>query len=304
MNKGILVGLFCGLLLFISLTGNAKPANEPTSPETDTSLLKVLSWNIYMLPAPFLITGKRKRAKALGNVLDNSDYDVLLFQEAFHHGARRRMIKRLKTEFPFRHGPALKKGFSFKINSGLWVFSKQELKELGVIKFKDKHGLDNRMSRKGALLLEGSKNGNKYQVLVTHLNSGGPFEIRQGQLDQIKSELLEPYAEEGVAQILCGDFNISKFNEANYSAMLSTLNAEDGELAEEGMSTFTYDGVNNRLSRSSTNQGIIDFIFLKTNNSGATIVKRLVPEIVFDWSKKTNFLSDHHPVEAVIRLGN
>ncbi|MEZ5024814.1 MAG: hypothetical protein R2728_16440 [Chitinophagales bacterium] len=42
------------------------------------------------------------------------------------------------------------------------------------------------MARKGALMIEGEKNGQKFQVIGTHLNAGGPIEVRHSQVTQIR----------------------------------------------------------------------------------------------------------------------
>src|SRR5690606_10052649 len=96
----------------------------------------------------------RKRANAIGEKLVNSDYDILVLQEAFHAGARRRLRNKLKSEFPYENGPAFRKVFSLKTSSGVWMLSKYPIKELGKVRFRQKFGFDNKMARKGALMVE------------------------------------------------------------------------------------------------------------------------------------------------------
>src|SRR5882672_5126625 len=82
--------------------------------DTTSSLaekIKILSWNIYMLPG-FLGHGKILRAEAIGNLLASSDYDVIVFQEAFHKKARKIISRHLQSAFPFQSGPTQSNGLS------------------------------------------------------------------------------------------------------------------------------------------------------------------------------------------------
>ena len=51
--------------------------------------LKLLTWNVQMLPSIAKAGGKADRAKAIVNQLNDRDYDVLVFQELFHKRSRR-----------------------------------------------------------------------------------------------------------------------------------------------------------------------------------------------------------------------
>jgi len=91
----------------------------PSPPEK----IKILSWNIYMLPSIVMVKGKADRAQAIGEVLRNSDYDVIVFQEAFQRRARKKILQQLKESFPYQTGPANQKLVSLKTNSGIWIFN-------------------------------------------------------------------------------------------------------------------------------------------------------------------------------------
>jgi hypothetical protein len=45
--------------------------------------LKIISWNIFMLPRFIMRTGQLKRAYEIVNVLKHEDADIIIFQEAF-----------------------------------------------------------------------------------------------------------------------------------------------------------------------------------------------------------------------------
>src|SRR5688572_24013889 len=94
-----------GLLLVASCSEKIAPASTPQTGSSEKLIkkLNILSWNIYMLP-PLIYaeTGKLKRAKVIGDILAKSDYDVIVFQEAFHTSARSILVEKLENKYPYR----------------------------------------------------------------------------------------------------------------------------------------------------------------------------------------------------------
>ncbi len=259
--------------------------------------LKVLSWNIYMLPPLARITGKRQRAEKIAELLKNSDYDVLVLQEAFHPAARRLIREGLGDTFPYQIGPANRK-FSVKTNSGIWILSRQPLTKLGAIDYEECEGFDDCFARKGALLVELEFNGRPVQILGTHLQAGGPHSIRHSQYREMR-QLLDQYARPGVPQLVCGDMNTNRADRENYEVMIETLGAKDGPFAGERQ--FTADGVGNDLcGGGSRNRKVIDYIFVRNKGVKIKRVKRWIPVIRRKWSPKHADLSDHNPVAIEI----
>ena len=283
-------------MISLLMYGNSFAQNSQniiaTAPIEDS--LKLLSWNIYMLPPLVKFTGKRKRAKAIGKELANTDYDVLVLQEAFNHSARRALRKELKEAFPYERGPAFRQTFSLKTSDGIWILSRYPIKRVGATRFKNKSGFDNRMARKGALMVEVNKNGQKFQIIGTHLNSGGSLELRTHQLKQIKEDLVDRYHEDNVPVVIAGDFNIDKSEYGGLDSILATLNVENYEL--EGDLKYTYDHTNNDLEPGKT-KGMIDYIYVKSKGFKTKNVKRKIPLIERIWSKGRKSLSDHNPIE-------
>ncbi len=99
------------LLVFISSIFFAPVAiSQPELSNPSVEKIKILSWNIYMLPG-FLSPGKVPRAEAIGKLLASSDYDVIVFQEAFHQKARNTISRLLTSAFPFQPDQLIKKHF-------------------------------------------------------------------------------------------------------------------------------------------------------------------------------------------------
>lgn len=273
----------------------------PICIQAQNSSLKILSWNIYMLPRFIKNTGKIERAQQIGSYLKNSDYDVIVFQEAFHSKARKIIGQQLNPLFPYSAGPANRQTFSLSTNSGLWILSKYPISQSKAIKFTNRCGID-AFSRKGALLVELDVNGKKVQVVDTHLQSCGPEWIRQSQCVELSNKMLIPLQKNGVPQIVCGDFNINKYADLDYACMLQNLDVIDEDFVSD--QKFTYDHEQNDLIKQSKFKikDLIDYIFVKTNKSQTFVQQKKIKIIQSEWHMKHKDLSDHYAIEAVIQL--
>ncbi|MGC4021384.1 MAG: sphingomyelin phosphodiesterase [Cyclobacteriaceae bacterium] len=284
------------LILFISLFIFKIGSCQSEQTSSPPSKIKILSWNIFMLPGIVAMKGKLDRAAAIGETLKNSDYDVIIFQEAFHKKSRKRIEELLAPSFPYQVGPANQKLFSFKTNSGLWIFSKHPIVRSQSIIYKNRSGVD-AFSRKGALLAELLVNHQLIQVAGTHLQNSGPVWVRQSQCVEFYHRILKPFYKSDVPQIICGDFNINKKQIDEYQSMLHNLNAVDGELSGDFL--YTYDrGKNDLHIERGFSADLIDYILLR--NERAKIVDRKIVAFRKPWSRHHRDLSDHFALEAQI----
>src|SRR5580698_5098599 len=85
--------------------------------------LKVITWNIYMLPGIFVHTGQAQRAAEIANALKNQDADVVVFEEAFDNKARTIIRDSLKAYFPYESGDPGRNSW-WKASCGVWIISK------------------------------------------------------------------------------------------------------------------------------------------------------------------------------------
>jgi endonuclease/exonuclease/phosphatase family metal-dependent hydrolase len=261
--------------------------------------IKILSWNIYMLPSIIAGKGKMERAEAIGQSLKGSDYDVIVFQEAFHRKARKKIFSQLREKFAYQTGPANQKLISCKTNSGIWIFSKHPILESHSIIFKNRSGVD-ALSRKGGLIAEIMIGKTVIQVVGTHLQNSGQAWIRQSQCVEFYNRLLKPFYKEGVPQVVCGDFNINREGE-EYNFMLQTLQATDGELL--GELKHTYDRAQNDLHvESGTKRDLIDYILIRDQANQFASTSRQIKMIRENWATNHADLSDHFALEAEIKF--
>lgn len=249
-----------------------------------------------MLPG-IVQCGQLSRAKAIGEVLKNSDADVIVFQEAFHPGARKIIRTLLEEQFPYEAGPANKSAWSLKASSGIWILSRHPIIAQQTIAYQMRTGVD-ALARKGALLVELSVNDHVVQVIGTHLQNSGPAWIRQLQCAELYHRLLKPSLKSGVPQVVCGDFNIRQSSE-EYAQMLETLHSQDGSLS--GAARFTFHrGENDLHSEPGNSADLIDYILL-ANHNGHLVQERQIKMLRKKWCASHVDLSDHYALQAEIR---
>ena len=252
-----------------------------------------------MLPGLVLVKGNADRAQAIGEVLRDSNYDAIVFQEAFQRKARQKIYKQLKDTYPYQTGPANQKLISLKTNSGIWIFSKHPIVDSKSIIFSSRSGID-AFSRKGGLIAEILVGNTAIQIAGTHLQNSGQAWIRQSQCLEFYNRLLKPFQKEGVPQVLCGDFNMHREKE-EYTLMLQTLRAEDGALF--GNQLHTYDRQLNDLHiESGAKKDLIDYILVRDEENQLAATLRQIRIIRKSWHPLHADLSDHFALEAEIHF--
>lgn len=282
------------ILLIINTINNYSFSQDSINPHK--TRLKILTWNIYMLPKWIGFTKKVARAEEIGEILQKSDYDVIILQEAFMQQSRNIIRKKLKSTFPYIIDPPRVKKFSLKANSGVWILSKLKLKSIRNTRFRFCSGFADCMANKGATLVEGEKNGRKFHLIGTHLQAEDKYKYtRKKQLKQIYKELIQPFSTKEVPMFISGDFNIEKSDTTFYKDMLHTLKAEDGNI--EGDSVSTWRGMYNEANKG-TKKSILDYILIKRNGKKIKNVKRSIH--LFRSKNKSYNLSDHAAVEMDI----
>ena len=246
---------FLILQLFISLSYGQSHTSS------DTTQLKILSWNIYMIPRIFIHSGQLERANGIVESLKNENVDIVVFEEAFDRKSREIIRSGLKKNFPYESGDPAKNVF-FKCNSGVWIISKIPITVIKKIYFKNGRGTD-RLACKGAMLIEAKKNNFSFQLAATHLQSDLQHKdvrrIRKIQYQKISKELLEPFSIKNIPQFVVGDMNTIENDSLGLQQMLSILNMK--QCFCENKCNYSFDcSKNDFLSNSKDPPQLIDYI--------------------------------------------
>ena len=287
------------LWIFTALTFQHSFCQVKPTTTNDSTELKILTWNLFLLPPIVPVAGRMTRTEKIIEVLNESDYDLMVFQEAFHRKAVGKLKAGIQQKFPYQYGPFFETKKAFRTSSGVLICSKFPLEILDSVLFQAKNGID-KMANKGAVIVLGMKNGKAFQVITSHMQSDPQNDaVRAAQFTAMK-KMADKHTKNNTPQIFAGDFNTERTNTAAYLEMQTILSAKDGLLSS--LLTDTYDGKTNKIARgtwkaASTN---FNYILLKENNAKIFSVKRNLKAFKRKWKKGNEDLSDHYALDCVI----
>jgi len=265
--------------------------------------IKILSWNIFMIPPTIFKSCQCERSNYIATAVKQWDADVIIFQEAFQKKARNLIWEKIKDQYPYETGVP-KSGF-LKVHSGVWIVSRYPIVRQESIVYKQKKGSD-RFAKKGATFIEIDMNGQKIQVIGTHVQSGAQHQaIRDIQFKQLIMELGNKYMDFTIPQFIAGDLNTDVQVTKDFENMLVLLDAINTKHTGQ---PFSWNGAENNLGARffGEHKETLDYILLRNQHKElATVIKHeilspITKEVVC--KKGFNAMSDHYPVLAEIDL--
>jgi endonuclease/exonuclease/phosphatase family metal-dependent hydrolase len=270
---------FCYVAMVMGLA-TVSVCHAETKPVRSEVTVKVLTWNIWMMPPlTFQSPSNVRRASAIAEVLDNQDADIVCLEKAFDGSARRIIRRRLERHYPYAYGPA-NDGFSIRTSSGVWVLSNMPLRNYEAIQFNKASNFIEWFSRKGAIALDGEKDGHRFRIIATHLagEEGAYYtekaqHARNAQLRQIAADLLNAPVK-NVPVIIAGDFATPRYiggdpgrgDTSTYDSTLALLGAENGP--DYRVTLEDNQEINTLADSNSGRRDELDYILLRPNGSG------------------------------------
>ncbi len=257
--------------------------------------LRLLTYNVYMIPKPVRFSKQNIRTAAFIDVLSKSRSDVILLQEAFCGTFRKKISKALMTTHPYSYHLPMKFDFTHWMNSGVMVFSKYPFTVLDSAYYKDCAGADC-LASKGVVLLDLTVDGKHLHVATTHMQASGTYgTVRQKQLMDIKN-VFDKHATPGVPQILAGDLNVDAMNGLEFITVLKLtgLTAEGSDLTQSSKAQKTSCfGKKDTPARTRKDHVL---------HRGPVTVKTQVEYVKWTDDRVECDLSDHHPVSAIVNF--
>ena len=266
---------------------------------------KIVSWNIQMLPNSLAFLSNALRKKQCVRtpwIIDHclkKDYDVIVFQEVFDLDIKRKLKKHLKNIYPYQVNTKTKAGRM--TSNGILIVSRFPMKYIDHVIY-EKGAHSDGMAAKGCTLVEVDKEGLKFHIAGTHLQSGGSQAAimhRDLQFQEIRN-LLDSNVTDQVPVFVMGDMNTRKSNPEKYPRMLEVVGVNDFPLDE--ISPYTYDGNNSWNNYDIAVQ--IDYILLQARDTKTTILKQKVLRPKHDYKGKKMDLADHYGIVADIEIAN
>lgn len=273
--------------------------------ETSYSKLKVVSWNVQMLPNNFSFLSKflRKkqniRAPRIINHCISDNFDIIVFQELFDLKIRKKFMKELKNSYPYQVKPF--KGNMAFVSNGILIVSRVPLKYIDHIIFKPGLTAD-KFAAKGCTLVEAEKDGSTIQIAGTHLQAGrsGKAQIqREMQYSDIR-RLLEQNKTQTIPVILLGDLNTKKSKSEDYFKMLESISMEDPTIKDKQL--YTFDSNNYWNDNASSSQ--LDYILIQRRKTNSKIINTKILRPKFIYKGNEIDLADHYAISADIIFTN
>lgn len=202
--------------------------------------IKLLTWNVYMLPKPIKFSRQLERTNVIREALKKVDHDVIVLQEAFYTHFSNTIRSSLKTSHPYQRKLGRARGKFWQVmDSGVMILSRFPFKVLGYRFYGDCASADC-FASKGVLLVEiNLPEGKKLQLAATHLQSGqteSRRNIRAKQTNVIK-KLMQKFYNPEIPQLLMGDLNIDGLQENEFHVTTRKLSMDPGVLSGNLIST-------------------------------------------------------------------
>ncbi len=295
MRSAIAVSLVPVLSLILGVNAVAEPSGDVR--------LKVLTWNVQLLPEAFdtFSSSLRKMQSArvpwIVEYLNAQDYDVVCLQEVIDPLITEALMEALKPVYPHQVAPQTQTGERL-LSSGVLFVSRVPIKLVAFSAYEHSAGID-AITSKGATLVEGEKDGVRFQAGGTHMQAGHQ-DMKDRQYVEAAEKVLKPHRREGVPQFFVGDFNTEKGTE-KYDILLKTLDMRDYPMDDPV--PLSVDGENSWNSPNHRG-GLIDHIFLWTGGTGSGIVKQWIQRARREHEGRVIDLADHYGVVAEAVISN
>ena len=271
-------------------------------PSTNADTLKVMTYNIWALPAIASHIGDRY------DILPDhmKGYDAIMLQEVFASG-RDGFLRELAKEYPYQTKMLDKPGINI-YDGGVTIVSRYPIVNQGQFVYPDCSGTDC-FADKGLNYAEIIKQGKAYHLVATHTASFDTDVARQNRQRQFK-QMHDFIAAHNIpvteTVIYGGDFNVNKRKFADdYRNMMENLGAIAPEYAGYTESTFDprINGFAGKALSGGENIEYLDYIVVsnkhkaKPENTNTVLVPRTSDERLWKhWN-----LSDHFPVISTIK---
>lgn len=266
--------------------------------------LKVLTWNTFLIPPPINVTKQKDRAKLMVEKLPAMEHEVMFFQETFFKKSRKQILTSLLKTHPYSAIPTKGRKLTHILDSGLMVVSKHPMEVLDQVIFKD-CTVSDCASSKSAILVEVTiPSGKKVQLVNTHLQAWDKpkaIEVRKKQLLQIK-EMLSSHLKPGIPQLLIGDLNIDGKLEGEFNEALALMEMTSTPLEGDISGTNGFATKPCFKKPGEDHEEWLDHFWLKANGTETEVLSKKVVPIIGQLKNKICPLSDHHAVEAIIKL--
>jgi endonuclease/exonuclease/phosphatase family metal-dependent hydrolase len=290
MPRALIAAVVASLLLL----GTAGVSATPTPPDDGApgTTLDVLTFNAFL--RPFLPERQNERMELMAGEL--AGYDVLLLQELFSDWHRRKLLRALEDDYPHQ-SRVLGHDRGLGQDGGVVIVSKWPIE----LEFQRLFGAlcagKDCFAEKGVLYARINKQGRRFHVFATHLQSGADnAELRAAQLAGIKDliDRMRLPADEPV--LIGGDLNVDRLADEQtgaFTAMTRLLGAAHPPPPADGSRRPSLDPEQNPLVGGGRAQ-YLDYVLYSQDHLRPTSAFNTVTPI----AARGRPLSDHFAVHG------
>ncbi len=264
--------------------------------------LTVLTWNIQMLPALLdrfssdLRKKQNERAPWIVDYLNAQDYDVICFQEVFDQNALAVLKEGLKGKYPYAVDPQYASPWR-ALGNGVLFVSRAPIRYVNHVTYPGLERVE-WWTSKGCCLIEGVKDGFRFQMAGTHFPTGKQ-RIKDAALAAIHDRLL-PLCKDRVPLIVLGDFNTRK-GSSEYETLLKTLEVQDSSI--DDLRPYTSDSINSwKSGKTGRGPALIDHVLLDAHGTATVFDRASIQRATHEYQGAPMDLSDHYGLVAEILL--
>lgn len=287
------------IYLYILCQFSILPIELKATKATENDTIKIVSWNIKMVPKAlglFTKSARKKqkdRAPRIIQYLNNTNFDIIILQELFDQSITKKFCQDLSINYPFILSP-IKEGFTIKMTSGVMILSRYPYELIAHEIFNISKKTDN-SAQKACTLIKININGKKILLGGTHLDSRNE-ESRISQSKLTKERIITPFINDTVPMFLAGDFNVNK-SSTSYDSLSTLFGLENYPLKDDR--PFTFDEFNSWNEKGY--KAWIDFIFYQKTKK-IEVLDQYILRPVMTYKKTKMDLSDHYQIvlKAVI----
>ncbi|MBY0380157.1 MAG: endonuclease/exonuclease/phosphatase family protein [Burkholderiales bacterium] len=243
--------------------------------DNNANTLATITYNIQAFPnyigAGLDLNKLDTRMDYLSKMARIKNYDVIVFEEAWDHATRDKLMQNLLKDYPYSYDPVPQNDHSVPLYSGLLVLSKYPIVNKKFIDYLDYQSLvdADALSNKGAAYLKINKLGKNYNLIVTHTqaqNDNPAIQVRQEEFNLIKKYLVNDAnlaINHNEPLLLIGDLNTDFYTHDQFDYMKNTLDLNDTWIKNTLYTNPIYsdDSQSNLMIDPSINeQGLYDYI--------------------------------------------
>ncbi len=217
---------------------------------TDAKELKVLSWNVYLLPGGG--TNREGRTAGIINSINSSGADVVVLSEMFSNRFSNMILAGTSKVFQFRTRVLGRNG-GWE-DGGVVILSRFPMEMTREYIF-DASAFEDRLSNKGVMYTAVRKTigdvSSRFHIFATHTQADASLEarlagarsgnnliseaVRREQFSELAQFIDDQNIDETELVIITGDLNVDFYDSAEYSRMLQRLDADGPDIRQLGV---------------------------------------------------------------------